>query len=206
MQFWNSLLTEKSWKELLELRKKPFKFVLIGGWAAYMWTKAHKSKDIDIVVDGFEDLNYLKKEYDLRKNDSLKKYEVKLEEIDIDVYAPFFSKLSIPPEDIKGLSTIVEGIRVATPEALLVLKQGAEIDRSESVKGEKDRIDIMTMLLHSEIDFNAYRELLLKYNHSHFEKRLRSMVTNFKDTKHILLSPRELKLRKKEIIEGLRKG
>ena len=193
------------WVFCLRFYKKPLKFVLIGGWAAYIWTKTHKSKDIDLVIEGFEDLSYLKKEYDLRKNDSLKKYEIKLEEIDIDVYAPFFSKLAIPPEDIQSLSTTVEGIRVATPEALLVLKQGAEIDRSSSIKGEKDRIDIMTLLLHSEVDFNAYRELLLKYNLNHFEERLRSMVANFKDTKHIALNPRELKLRKKEIIERLRK-
>jgi hypothetical protein len=47
--FWNSLLTEKSWEILQELRKK-HNFVLIGGWAVYLMTKQHKSKDIDMVI------------------------------------------------------------------------------------------------------------------------------------------------------------
>jgi len=53
MEFWNNTLTEKSWKILQQLKKENFDFVLIGGWAAYLWTKLHKSKDIDIVIKNF---------------------------------------------------------------------------------------------------------------------------------------------------------
>jgi hypothetical protein len=31
MDFWNSMLTEKSWNQLLELKKKNFDFIVIGG-------------------------------------------------------------------------------------------------------------------------------------------------------------------------------
>ena len=48
-EFWNSLLTEKSWEILQELRKN-YDFILIGGWAVYLLTKQKKSKDIDIVI------------------------------------------------------------------------------------------------------------------------------------------------------------
>jgi len=48
-EFWNSLLTEKSWEILQELRKD-YNFILIGGWAVYLLTKQKKSKDIDIVI------------------------------------------------------------------------------------------------------------------------------------------------------------
>ena len=43
MEFWNSLLTQKSWELLQKLSKEKFRFILIGGWAAYLWTKQHKS-------------------------------------------------------------------------------------------------------------------------------------------------------------------
>ena len=59
MEFWNSALTEKSWKVLLQLKEKNFDFVVIGGWAAYLWTSLHKSKDVDIAVKDFNDLAFL---------------------------------------------------------------------------------------------------------------------------------------------------
>ena len=122
MEFWNSLLTEKSWNYLQQLAKKKFHFVLIGGWAAYLWTKLHKSKDIDIVLKNVADLEAIKKEYVLNKNDNLKKYEIKFEEIDVGVYVPYFSKLAIPVEDIPTYATKVENISVVMPEILLLLK------------------------------------------------------------------------------------
>ena len=61
MEFWNSLLTEKSWNILQELKKENFRFIVIGGWAMYLWTKQHKSKDIDIILPAIKDLEFLKK-------------------------------------------------------------------------------------------------------------------------------------------------
>ena len=49
MEYWNELITQKSWDVLQKLKK--INFVLIGGWASYLWTSSHKSKDIDIIVD-----------------------------------------------------------------------------------------------------------------------------------------------------------
>ncbi|MEK6868552.1 MAG: hypothetical protein AABX98_07040 [Nanoarchaeota archaeon] len=60
MEFWNSLLTEKSWKILQDLKKEKFRFIVIGGWAAYLWTQQHKSKDIDIILPELKDLTILK--------------------------------------------------------------------------------------------------------------------------------------------------
>ena len=199
MDFWNSLLTEKSWEHLLELRKKKFNFVLIGGWAAYMWTRLHKSKDIDIVLKKIEDIDFLKQKYNLKKNDKLKRYEIELDEIDVDIYVPYYSKLTIPPEEIVKHTTKIENIEVVIPEMLLILKQGAENDRSESTKGLKDQIDIITLLIYSDIDFKKYRELLKKYKLEHFETRLKKIVKNFKDIKYLDLNPREFKLKKKEL-------
>src|SRR3989338_10282386 len=100
MEFWNSLLTEKSWRIMQELKKEGFKFIVIGGWAAYLWTKQHKSKDIDIILPDWKNLETIKQKYELSKNDNLKKYEIKLDEFDIDIYIPYYSKLTLPIEDI----------------------------------------------------------------------------------------------------------
>ena len=139
MEYWNDLITQKSWEVLQKLNN--VKFTLIGGLAAYLWTKSHKSRDIDIIVD-FDELEKIKHNFTLHKNDSLRKYEIKIDEIDIDIYVSYFSTLVIPAENIIKYTSKLEGFNVVIPEALLVLKQGAEIDRRHSIKGEKDMIDI----------------------------------------------------------------
>ena len=205
MDYWNSILTEKSWKLLLELKKEKFDFVIIGGWAAYLWTKMHKSKDVDIVIKDFKDVDFLKKNYDLRKNDNLKKYEIKFEEIDLDIYVPFYSKLAIPTEDIKKYTTKIEGFEVVKPEVLLILKQGAEKEREFSVKGEKDRIDIITLVFYCDINFKEYFNLLKKYNIECYYNRLKKIINNFREIKYLNLNPKEFKVKKNNIIKQLKK-
>jgi len=202
MEFWNSLLTEKSWKILQEFSRK-YKFTLIGGWAVYLWARQQKSKDIDIVVD-IKELQKLKQE-NLAKNDRLRKYEIKIDEIDIDIYVSYFSTLVIPAENIIKYTSKLEGFNVVIPEALLVLKQGAEIDRRHSIKGEKDMIDIMSLLLLGKIDFSIYRDILREHKLEGYIGELISLIRSFQDYSVFSLSPRELKLRKKSIIDELKK-
>lgn len=200
MEFWNSLLTEKSWNILQDLRNK-FDFVLIGGWANYLWTKTHKSKDIDVIID-LKTLYSLKENYRLIKNDRLKKYEIKIGEIDIDIYVPHYSKLSLPVEFIQKNVTIVEGFNVVIPEALLILKQGAEFDRRGSVKGKKDQVDIMTLLFYSDIDFKKYKEILNKYGLNYL-KELKKIIKTFRDLKHLNTNVKAFKKKKEEILRKL---
>ena len=202
--FWNSLLTEKSWSILIKISKEPFKFIVIGGWATYLWTKQHKSKDIDIALVDIKQIDYLKNNYNLNKNEDLRKYEIKFSEIDLDIYVPYFSKLSIPIEELKDLSTKIEGFTVPTPESLLILKQGAEIDRKESVKGTKDQIDIMSILIFTKFDFKIYFKLLKEYKIENFSKRLSIIINEFKDYNYLNLTPREFKLKKKELVDKIR--
>ncbi len=205
MEFWNSLLTEKSYNILKELTKKHFNFILIGGWAAYLWTGLHKSKDIDIALKSMKDLKFLKENYNLKKNDSLKKYEIEFDEIDLDIYVPYFSRLSIPVEDIKNYSAKIENIDIVIPEVLLVLKQGAELDRGESTKGKKDQIDIMTLLIYSDINIEKYFSLLKKYKLENFLDRLVKIIKNFDDIKYLDLNPRQFKLKKEELLKKIKK-
>lgn len=152
MDFYNDLITQKSWEMLGQLKKK-IKFVLIGGWAVYLYTKSLKSKDIDIIVD-FDQLAKLKKEFAVTKNERLKKYEARREEVQIDIYLPHYSDLGIPVEEvIKNLSRR-ETFSVPVAEMLLMLKLLAYNQRKISVKGEKDRIDILALLSFTDIDFS----------------------------------------------------
>jgi len=201
MDYWNSLVTEKSWNLLKEVNKK-IKFTLIGGWAVYLWAKSHKSKDIDIVVD-FKELEKIKLEYDLKKNDNLKKYEIIIEEIDIDIYVPYYSKLAVPIGDIINNCAKVENFNVAKPEILLILKQSAELDRADSEKGLKDRIDILDILFRCGINFDEYRNKLKKYRLMHYKERLIKILNEFKELKYLNLNPREFKLKKNEILNKL---
>ncbi|MEK6847699.1 MAG: hypothetical protein AABX50_01075 [Nanoarchaeota archaeon] len=202
MKFWNSLLTEKSWKILQDFGKK-YDFILIGGWATYLWAKQQKSKDIDIVVE-IKELQKLKAE-SLSKNDRLKKYEIKIEDIDIDLYVSHYSKLTIPPEDLKKYAKKIEGFKVLSPEALMILKQGAYEDRKNSLKGEKDLVDIMSLIFSSDFDFGNYKSILNKYSLSHYVENLIYLLSNFKDYDSLNLTPRDFKLKKVKLLKDLRK-
>ncbi len=205
MEFWNSLLTEKSWKILQDLSKKNFNFILIGGWAAYLWTNLHKSKDIDIIIPDFTDLDYIKQHYALKKNEILKKYEIQFEEIDVDIYVPYYSKLILPIEEIIKYTTKRESLTVVQPEILLILKQGAEADREHSTKGLKDRVDIMTLLYYVDIDFGQYHQLLQKHKLEPFYSRLQKIISDFTEIKYVDMNPRQWKLKKRELLQKLKK-
>lgn len=203
MEFWNDSVIEKSWEVLLELNKN-FDFILIGGWAAYLHTKSIKSKDIGIVAD-YDTLEKFKLTYDLKKNQRLKKYELIADEISVDVYVPFFSDLVLPVKDLNKYTESIEGVDVLNPEALLVLKQEAEIERSNSVKGQKDRADILNLLVNGNVDLEEYGKILSKYNLEEYKKRLIDIVTEAKKEFSYLgvENLRKRKLLKNEIVEEL---
>lgn len=200
MEYWHDMITEESWL-LLQKIKGTFSFTLIGGWAVYLWAKKNKSRDIDIVVN-FNTLNYLKKNFDLGKNDKLRKYEIKDGNIDIDIYVAGYSKLGLALESIETIK--IEGFDVAKLEELIVLKQCAQNARHASEKGEKDRIDIMGLLLSCDVDFARYKKILLQNNIEHMKSELLSLVRNFSKYNYVGLNPRELKMQKKQILEKLR--
>ncbi len=161
-EFWNSEITRASWEKLQELNKE-FEFTLIGGWAVYLYTKLQKSKDIDVVVD-YPVLRHLEGMYRLDKNERLHKYEVKLDLFYIDIYLPGYSRLTLPAKDLIGrYATHVEGFKVPTAEALLLLKLGAAADRLPSQKGAKDAIDLLGLLFYSGADVEKLKEIAVEH-------------------------------------------
>ena len=139
-----------------------------------------KSKDVDIIVD-YDTLEKIGLENILKKNERLKKYEIKFQEISVDIYLPYFSKIIIPPEDILKKTAIIKGFKTPMIEELLILKQQAEMERKNSIKGLKDRVDIMCLLFSGNINFKRYNDLLEKYGLKTFKNRLKKIIVSAKD-------------------------
>lgn len=180
MQYYHGLITEKSFQILQDL-KRHYQFILIGGWAVFFYTKNLKSKDIDVVIE-YDELEKIKKNFTLYKNDRLKKYEITISEIDIDLYLPYYSNPGIPAEEIKKYTQNIEGFIVPRPEILLILKQKAYSERLGTPKGEKDKIDIVGLLQKTDFDWDFYKKLLAKYN----------LKGNLTQLKHLLITTTEV--------------
>ena len=202
MEYWHDIITEKSWNVLQQIRKE-FNFILIGGWAIYLYTKGFKSKDVEIIVD-FETLNKIRKSHNLIKNDNLKKYEIKIDEIDIDIYVKNYSKLPLPIEEIEKNTNSIEGFIIVKPEILLIAKQTAEINRKNTEKGIKDRIDIINLLIKGNINFNFYYELIKKYDLLDYRNTLINLIKDFNEYDKLNLNPREYKLIKLNLLKELK--
>ena len=205
-EFWNSDVTNASWERLLLLNKE-IKFMLIGGWAVYLYTKLQKSKDIDIVVD-YETLRYLGKNYALNKNDRLRKYEIKLDKFDIDVYLPRYSKLSIQPSDLLSrFSDSMEGICVPRSDALMTLKLGALNARADSLKGWKDKVDVIGLLFYSGVDVMQLRSTLVECGHQEWMKYLLDTLEHFDKRliKYLNTNEKEFADKRSEISAAIKK-
>lgn len=155
MDYYRNTVTQKSWMMLQALRKD-YAFILIGGWAVWLYTRRFKSKDIDIIVD-MPMLTKLKNNFPVTKNNRLFKYEAIREDIQIDIYVPFWSRLGIPAEHIQSHANVVEGFSVPQPETLVILKQVAYTARAGSSKGYKDFLDIISLISLPQFHWDDYR-------------------------------------------------
>jgi hypothetical protein len=163
---------ERSWRVLGEL-KGFADFVLIGGWAVYLWTRKLKSRDIDVYIDQ-ENFYKLQSDltlrgYALKRNVRLMKFEALIDDVEVDIYTPFMSKLVIPCSDVfdRKLYSMIEGFKVAVPEVLLLLKAQAAKDRWHAEKGLKDRVDIISLLKFADVKRDVLDQLLREYDTQH---------------------------------------
>jgi len=162
MAYYHDIITQKSWEELKILNKK-VKFVLIGGWAIYLYTRQLKSKDIDILID-YSELGKLKEGYDVTKNDRLKKYEARKGEIQIDIYLPHYSEIGIPVDILINRTISLEGFTVLKKEWLICLKIYVLSIRGRTPKGEKDFLDILSLFKVGSGDTNKILKIKKDYN------------------------------------------
>ncbi|MBI5023090.1 MAG: hypothetical protein HZC05_02940 [Candidatus Magasanikbacteria bacterium] len=201
MEYYHNLITEKSFQLLQQLRRD-YHFILIGGWAVFLYTHSLKSKDINIIID-YDELVKLKRKFNVTKNDRLKKYEIKIDGIDIDIYLPFYSELGIPAEEIQKHAKTREGFTVPQIEVLLILKQVAYAGRQGTPKGEKDKIDIFSLLALQEIDWKLYKKLTDAAELRHLPDELKSLLRQTMEIKELNLNQAKMSKLKKEILGSL---
>jgi hypothetical protein len=201
-QFYQDLVTEKSWF-LLNRLKKEVSFVLIGGWAVYLYTNSLKSKDIDIIID-YSALEKLRKDFLIHKNERLKKYEIKKEGIDIDIYLPYYSYLGLAVEKVIKETEQLQGFTVAKKEVLLITKIFAYLKRKTTIKGQKDLIDIISLLLLPDFDFDNFKQIIKKENLTDYQKHLEEIITDVKELPELNLNRHFYSKKKKEILLNLK--
>lgn len=196
--FYQQFLTDRSFQILTGLKKR-FRFILIGGWAVYFYTQALKSKDIDIVVD-FGQLGRLKKEFILEKNERLKKYQIKVEAIDIDVYLPHYSDLGFPVEAIAKKTASINGFTLPRKEVLLLTKLTAFASRRQSVKGQKDLIDVLSLVLLDDFDFAYFGRLVKQYRLGSLKENLLQILNQIREVEELSLNRHRFAKIRKELL------
>lgn len=197
MAFYHEMITEKSWQEL-QILVKNIRFVLIGGWAVYLYTKALKSKDIDILVD-YDQLPELQKNYTLSKNDRLKKYEARKGPVEIDIYLPHFSNLGIPIPDLMKSARSYEGFTIIAADALLTLKLYTLLQRGRTPKGRKDFIDILSLFRLPDISGGKIKKMVEKYRLDKAWKNFLEHLTEHRELPEAGLNQHQFSKLKKKI-------
>lgn len=202
MAYYHDLVTQKSWEELKVLKDK-VDFVLLGGWAVYLYTKKLKSKDIDIIVN-FDQLSALEKNYELFKNERLHKYEAVKGEVQIDVYLPHFSQLGIPAEDLVDRHDIKDGFKVLDVNYLFALKIYTLAQRGHSAKGRKDFLDLLSLIISGECEFIKITDIMERYNLKGYILTLRNFLDNYTEVPELDLNVYKYSKLKKMIIANLK--
>jgi len=202
MQFYNNIITQKSFLYLQEMKKR-YDFILIGGWAVFLYSHSLKSKDIDIIID-YEMLAKLKEEGELIKNERLHKYEINEGNFDIDIYVVHYSQLGVDIEEIKKNITTKEGFQVPTLEILFLMKLFAWHNRRGSSKGQKDELDILSLSFLPEFNWRRYLQFVEQFsfttNHQEFIELLK-MTHNIKE---LDVNNQKMAKLRKEILSSLR--
>ncbi len=201
-QFYHKSITDQSFQFLAGLNKN-YKFILIGGWAVFLYTRALKSKDIDIVID-YGQLGRLGEEFGIVKNDRLKKYEIKTGEFDIDIYLSHYSDLGIPAEYIIKNSQTREGFSVPLPEILFTLKLYAWQARRGSIKGRKDELDILALACLSEFNWPDYLKIINLFDLQTEHKNFISFLKKTRSAPELRLNEQQISRLKKKIMQKIK--
>ncbi len=196
-QYYQDYYTDQSFELLKELNRE-LNMVLIGGWAVWLYTRMVKSKDVDLIID-YPELAKLYGNYQVAKNDRLKKYEVIKDDIHVDIYLPHYSMIGVPVEKLVKHQVKFEGYTVLRKEALVFTKQVAHRARFASHKGRKDKIDILSLVFLPDFDLDLYQELLVDFGFSEFKTDLGKIFKNTFEMPELNLNKHAFSREKKRI-------
>lgn len=133
--------------------------VFIGGIAVYVHAQQQDvlpvefSHDADFYIS-LADFGELREIEEVTRNKRLHKCQIIKNDVAFDVYVERQSDLVVSYEDIETASVVIDNVRVASLEHLLILKLEAYRDRRGSKKGEKDERDVIRLgyLLRTGVD------------------------------------------------------
>lgn len=151
---------ERLWTGIRELSEHyDNQLVFIGGVAVYLHVKAHeltkgfveRSHDGDFYIS-IQDYSALRDAEELTINRRLDKHQVSKYGVEFDVYVENQNSLLVKYVDMAAESVVIDEVRVACLEHLLLLKLDAYNNRRGSAKGRKDERDLIRIvyLLHRE--------------------------------------------------------
>jgi len=161
MQFWNEEQTKKS-RELLNMLASSVDFVLIGGWAVYMYIRQQMSLGVDLAIT-YNSLEYFRK-YGINDYKDMKvKYSI-VNGVYVDLFIEDFSDkdLPVPVSTILKEYNIIEGIKVVDKELLLLLKLWGYF-RADEQKIRKDMLDVLGLMLYGDIDLKKFKAYIDAY-------------------------------------------
>lgn len=202
MQFYNDVITQTSFAYLQGMKKK-YKFILIGGWAVYLYSKSLKSKDIDIIVD-YDVLAKIKESDKIFKNERLRKYEINTGNFDIDIYVPHYSELGIDVAEIQNYVVSREGFSAPALEILLLMKLFAWYNRRGSSKGQKDELDIFSLAFLPELNWKKYLEFVKKFNFLKYNKEFAQLLKRTSSIKELEVNEQKMSKTRKRIMSEIK--
>lgn len=156
----------------------PAGVVFIGGIAVYLHAKnldqtselAEFTHDGDFYIS-LADMGDLRDIEEVTANRRLSKHQMIKGGFEFDIYTERHASLIVPYEHAVASSSVIDGIRIAALETLLVLKLEAFADRKGSAKGEKDAKDLLRIAAVATRGKQTFRrELALPFlRDQHFE-------------------------------------
>jgi len=203
MEFYHNIITQQSFQYLQDLKKR-YDFILIGGWAVFLYTHALKSKDIDIIAD-YSELAKMKEDYDVFKNERLQKYEIKIGEFDIDIYLNHYSDLGIDISEVEKSARSKEGFLVPSLEILFLLKLFAWENRRGSAKGQKDELDIFSLITLPEFNWEKYQKLIKDFRFEKYQELFVALLKRTKSVRELAINEQKMAKIKKEILGKIEK-
>lgn len=130
--------------------------VLIGGWATWVRTKGPMSHDIDLIIDhaGLDVVRSHSDDVSQSAHLGGRKWRATIDGIHLDLYVPYQSRLgqrlALRTELLADHADSVDGWRVLSVPAHLATKMAALLDRPDTMPGEKDRSEILALLLDAD--------------------------------------------------------
>ena len=149
-------MEDSDWLNLLEIAKQLAQdypdSIFIGGLAVFEHAKTlgsnmlESSHDIDFYIS-MQGHMKLRDEHQVYRNERLQKDSVLVNGQDLDAYVEHRHGLCVPYDQLAANSILIDGMRIASLEHLLILKIDAARNRMGTGKGEKDMRDLARIVL-----------------------------------------------------------